>query len=106
MQDGITHGGSRTNLLGTNPTPELIEHYSNELQVTADTPPTFLLHSGDDDAVPVENSLRFYRALVAHDVPAEMHLYPYGGHGYALAVGQGRLQGWTARCADWLAAQP
>lgn len=105
MAEGVTHGGSRQNLLGDHPTAEQVDHYSNELQVTDDTPPTFLLHSGDDNAVPVENSLRFYRALVAHHVPAEMHLYPYGGHGFALAVGKGRLQGWTARCADWLAAQ-
>jgi dipeptidyl aminopeptidase/acylaminoacyl peptidase len=82
----------------------LVARYSNELQVTARTPPTFLIHSADDDAVPVENSLRFYRALVAHDVPVEMHLYPYGGHGYALAVGRGHLQGWPARAADWLAS--
>ncbi|WP_221031143.1 alpha/beta hydrolase [Actomonas aquatica] len=103
MEDGVTHGGSRTNLLGEAPTTELIEHYSNDLQVTADTPPTFLLHASDDDAVPVENSLRFYRALIAHGVSAEMHLYPTGGHGFALAIGKGHLQGWTARCADWLA---
>ncbi len=105
MNPEVSHGGSRRNLLGENPAPEMVAHYSNELQVTAETPPTFLLHSGDDGSVPVENSLRFYRALIAHGVPAEMHLYPYGGHGFALAIGKGRLQGWTARCADWLAAQ-
>ncbi len=104
LDERVSHGGSRRNLLGETPSQEQVDFYSNELQVTAETPPTFLLHSGDDQAVPVENSLRFYRALIAHGVPAEMHLYPYGGHGYALAVGQGRLQGWTARCADWLAA--
>ena len=105
MNPAITHGGSRENLIGQDPTPELVERYSNELQVTTDTPPTFLLHSGDDEAVPVENSLRFYRALLDHGVSAEMHLYPYGGHGYALAVGKRRLQSWTARCAEWLAAR-
>ncbi len=105
MDAAITHPGSRNNLIGENPSAELIAEYSNELQITAETPPTFLLHSGDDGAVPVENSLRFYRALIAAGVPAEMHLYPYGEHGFGLAVGQGRLQGWTARCADWLAAR-
>src|SRR5690606_29054092 len=85
LDERVSHGGSRRNLLGETPSQEQVDFYSNELQVTAETPPTFLLHSGDDQAVPVENSLRFYRALIAHGVPAEMHLYPYGGHGYALA---------------------
>lgn len=98
-----THGGSRQNLLGDNPPDELVRRYSNELQVTAETPPTFLLHSGDDEAVPVKNSLEFYAALLAHRVPAELHLYPHGGHGYSLALGQGRLQDWPQVCARWLA---
>lgn len=105
MDPAATHGGSRENLLGKNPSAELVKEYSNELQVTADTPPTILIHSSDDQAVPVQNSLRFYEALVAHGVTAEMHIYPYGGHGYSLAIGQGRLQGWTVRCMDWIEAQ-
>jgi acetyl esterase/lipase len=98
-----THGGSRKNLIGENSTEALAQRYSNELQVTAETPTTFLLHSGDDDAVPVRNSLLFYEALLAHKVPAEMHLYPHGGHGYSLALKQGRLGEWTHLCARWLA---
>lgn len=100
-----THGGSRQNLLGTNPSEELVRRYSNELQVTAETPPTFLLHSADDEAVPVQNSLRFHEALLAQKVPAELHVYPHGGHGYSLALGanHGRLQDWPQLCARWLA---
>jgi len=103
MEEGTTHAGSRLNLLGEHPAADLVRHYSNELQVTAETPPTFLLHAGDDDVVPVQNSLLFYEALVAHHVPAELHLYPHGGHGFSLAIGKGRLQDWTQLCARWLA---
>ena len=102
MDEEITHAGSRRNLLGENPGVELVQLYSNEQQITSDTPPTFLVHSSDDSVVPVQNSLRFYEGLLAHGVEAEMHLYPYGGHGYSLAIGQGRLQGWADRCIDWL----
>ena len=102
MVQPTTHGGSRRNLLGENPPEELVRHYSNELQVTAATPPTFLVHAGDDGAVPVSNSLLFYQALLDHKVPAELHVYPQGGHGFSLAVGKGRLQDWTQVCARWL----
>jgi len=103
MTKGTTHGGSRGALLGKDPPDELVQSYSNELQVTAETPPTFLVHAGDDPAVPVKNSLLFYEALVAHKVPAELHIYPQGGHGFSLALGKGRLQDWTQVCARWLA---
>jgi acetyl esterase/lipase len=105
MQAGVTHMGSRTNLLGENPSEDLVRHYSNELQVTDQTPPTFLVHAGDDDAVPVQNSLLFHAALVAHKIPAELHVYPKGGHGFSLALGRGRLTTWTEVCARWLAEQ-
>jgi len=103
MTEGTTHGGSRLNLLGESPSEERVRHYSNELRITAATPPTFLVHAGDDDAVPVQNSLLFYDALLAHQVPAELHVYPHGGHGFSLALGQGRLQDWPQLCARWLA---
>lgn len=96
------HKGSRDALLGENPDPALIEHYSNELQVKADTPPTFMIHAGDDRSVPVENSLLFYRALKDKGVSAELHIYPEGGHGFALALDKGYLSTWTDRCVDWL----
>jgi acetyl esterase/lipase len=98
-----THGGSRENLLGKNPGDVLLRCYSNELEVTAETPPTFLVHAGDDNAVPVQNSLLFYQALIAHKVPVELHVYPHGGHGFSLARGKGRLEDWPQLCARWLA---
>jgi acetyl esterase/lipase len=106
MMKETTHGGSRANLLGENPPDELVRRYSNELQVTSQTPPTFLVHAGDDGAVPVNNSLLFYQSLVAHHVPAELHLYPYGGHGFSFALRRGRLENWSQLCARWLAELP
>ncbi len=96
------HSGSHKALLGENPDPELIKYYSNELQVTDDTPPAILIHSSDDTGVPVQNSIAYYKALLKHDITAGMHIYPYGKHGYGLAVGQGYLSTWPERCYDWL----
>ncbi|MFZ0490621.1 MAG: alpha/beta hydrolase [Salegentibacter sp.] len=101
MKKEFTHMGSRNSLLGGNPSEELVAQFSNEEQVTNDTPPTFLVHATDDDVVPVENSLQFYRALVDHHIDAEMHIYPEGGHGFALGLNKGYLQSWTNRLADW-----
>lgn len=80
----MTHGGSRNNLLGPNPTPETIERLSLETQVTAQTPPTFLFHTGEDGAVPVENSVLFYSALRKAGVPGELHIFRAGPHGVGL----------------------
>ena len=80
----LMHKGSRDLLLGTNPSADKIKFFSNEQQVTSQTPPTWLTHTGDDTLVKVENSIRFYEALVRNKVPAEMHLYPKGGHGFVL----------------------
>lgn len=96
------HKGSRNALIGENPDPTLIEYYSNELQVKMDTPPTFIVHAGDDKSVPVENSLLFYQSLKDNGVPAELHIYPEGGHGFSLAIGKGYLATWPDRCIDWL----
>jgi acetyl esterase/lipase len=104
MSKSIMHSGSRNNLIGEKPTDELAKLYSNELQVTKETPPTFLVHATDDKTVPVENSLLFYQALKDNGVPAEMHIYPTGGHGFGLALGRGYLETWTDRCLDWLRA--
>jgi len=98
----FSHSGSEKALLGDNPSEELINYYSNELQVTNNTPPTILIHSQDDSAVPVENSLEFYKALCDNNVTAEMHLYQYGGHGFSLAIEQGHLETWTERVIDWI----
>jgi acetyl esterase/lipase len=103
LKEHISHIGSRNNLLGKSPSKDLVDLYSNELQVSADTPPTFIFHSQDDRAVPVQHSLLFYEALVKHQVPVEMHLYPKGGHGFSLGVnGHGTFTGWTSSCIEWL----
>lgn len=103
MQAGITHEGSKNNLIGKNATPELIGKYSNETQVTADTPKAFLVHATDDKAVPVENSINYYLALKNQKVPAEMHLYQNGGHGFGLGT-KGTNAYWPTACEKWLAA--
>ena len=102
MSKTYMHQGSRNNLIGANPDSALAKYYSNDLQVTKETPPTFIVHATDDAGVPVENSLSFYQALKTNKVAAEMHIYPYGGHGFGLAVGKGYLNTWTDRCIDWL----
>ncbi|MEI6946118.1 alpha/beta hydrolase [Paraflavisolibacter sp. H34] len=98
------HAGSRNNLIGATPDTALARFYSNDLQVTRETPPTFLVHATDDKAVPVENSLSFYQALKNNGVPAEMHIYPTGGHGFGLGLGRGYLETWTGRLLDWMLA--
>ncbi len=102
MSKPYMHVGSRNNLIGANPTEELANLYSNDLQVTKETPPTFIVHATDDGGVPVENALSFYQALKTNGVPAEMHIYPKGGHGFGLATGRGYLETWTDRLSDWL----
>jgi acetyl esterase/lipase len=97
------HSGSRDKLLGKNAPAELVTYYSNELQVTDKTPPTLLVHSMDDTAVPVENSIDYTLALKQYKVPAEMHIYPTGGHGYGLrTASKGTVSGWPEACKGWL----
>ena len=98
----FAHVGSRRNLLGDNPDPKVVENLSNELQVTKDTPPTFLFHTTTDATVPVENSVMFYSALRKAGVPAELHIYERGPHGVGLAQTDEALSSWPARLADWL----
>jgi acetyl esterase/lipase len=97
-----THKGSRANLLGKNPDKDLVVSFSNENQVTSETPPTFLVHANDDNGVPPENSIAFYLALRKAKVPAEMHIYEKGGHGFGLGTGKGACSSWPVRCADWM----
>lgn len=96
------HSGSRKALLGEDADPELVSYYSNELQVSAETPPAILIHSSDDGGVPVQNSLAYYQALLKQGITAEMHIYPYGGHGYSLAIGKGHLATWPDRVLEWI----
>ena len=97
-----THAGSKANLLGPAPTPELITSLSNDEQVTKETPATFLVHTMTDTAVPVENSLLFITALRKAGVPFEFHLYERGPHGFGLGTKDPILATWPDRCADWL----
>lgn len=103
LTDSLTHAGSRTRLLGPAPTPEQVRRYSAELQVSDRTPPTFLAHAQDDKSVPVQNSLLFYQACLHHRVPAEMHLYAKGGHGFGLR-NPTTPDDWMERLRNWLDA--
>jgi len=106
MQTG-THGGSKKNLLGTNPSPELVLLLSNELQVTSNTPPCFIWHTADDKAVPVQNSLDFAAAMARAKVPVELHVPEHGPHGLGLGsrtYDPTKWLPWTFACADWLKA--
>jgi acetyl esterase/lipase len=97
-----THSGSRTNLLGKEPSEKLVEFFSNEKQVTEKTPPTFLAHAVDDTAVVIENSRMFYQALKAHKVPGQLLELPSGGHG--LNGYQGPMwDAWQEKSLAWLA---
>lgn len=99
--DSIGHMGSRDNLIGKNPSAQKIIEYSNELQVNTDTPPTFLVHASDDDAVKPQNSIVFYQALLKNHVAAEMHLYETGGHGFGLNL-KNKNEHWMERCKNWM----
>ena len=101
----FTHKGSRRNLLGENPDQELVENLSNENQITSETPPTFLVFGDDDKVVPVENGVAFYLGLKKAKVPAEMHIYEKGRHGFGLGVGMGPVSSWPLRCTDWMRAR-
>jgi acetyl esterase/lipase len=102
MDDPHAHAGSRRNLLGEKPTPGLLQLASMEKQVTAATPPTLLIHTQEDQSVPVENSILFYQALTRAKVPAEMYLFERGGHGMGMKDGLGTSSEWPARAAEWL----
>ncbi|HYG77695.1 MAG TPA: alpha/beta hydrolase [Planctomycetota bacterium] len=104
-----THGGSKKNLLGAQPDPELVKFYSAELNVTKETPPTFLAHAGDDRGVNAMNSVNFYSALLKANVPAELHVYERGDHGLKGGAGYG-IGGatksisstWPDRAIEWM----
>jgi acetyl esterase/lipase len=102
MADPHAHVGSRENLLGRSPSSDLIAQMSADQRVTPDTPATFIWHTADDAAVPVENALLYAAALRANGVPFELHVYAHGRHGVGLATADPVLRTWTDRCADWL----
>jgi acetyl esterase/lipase len=102
MDTTITHMGSRINLIGDNPDPELVKRYSNELQINDSTPPAFLVHSIDDNTVPVQNSIRYALTLKKHNIPCELHIYEKGGHGYGLGRSNDTESTWAEACKRWL----
>ena len=102
--DAAVHSGSRKNLIGENPSEELMKRFSAELNVDANTPPAFLVHAQDDTGVPIENSLLYYQALNRHKIPASLHIYPNGGHGFGFGLGKGPVDGWRNVLLDWLQA--
>lgn len=102
MDTRTAHMGSRRNLLGENPEEARWKYFSNERQVTAETPPTILIHADSDAGVVPENSVDFYLALRQHGVPAALHIYEKGGHGFAFAQDRGASRGWPTVCEGWL----
>ncbi|VTT97064.1 endo- -beta-xylanase : Alpha/beta hydrolase OS=Solibacter usitatus (strain Ellin6076) GN=Acid_1173 PE=4 SV=1: Peptidase_S9 [Gemmataceae bacterium] len=111
MEPGVTHGGSRKNLLGDKPDDKLVELYSNEKQVTKETPPTFIFHTSADTAVVPENAVRFYLACKKAGVPIEMHIYEKGKHGVGLGRdpkwtgGEKSVETWPDRLGEWMKAR-
>ncbi len=103
FQDDLTHMGSRNNLIGENPTQKKKDEYSNELKVTAQTPPAFIVHASDDGGVKPQNSIAYYLALLQNKVPAELHIYQNGGHGFGMYLPKSKDL-WMERCENWMAA--
>ena len=102
MQPGITHGGSRQNLLGENPSQELENKYTLEKQVNERTPQAFIMLSADDGAVPPANGIHYFEALLQHQVPATLHVYPTGGHGWGFRDAFPYKRQWTGELEKWL----
>lgn len=106
MKEGLTHKGSRDFLLGENPSAELVDYYSNELQVTPQTPPAFIVVSGNDNVVPVENSLLYFNSLKNNNVPVSLHVYPVGGHGWGVGSATFPYNDvWIQEMITWLSNQ-
>jgi acetyl esterase/lipase len=105
LTEPYLHRGSRDNLIGKNPEPSLIDLLSNEKQVTEKTPPTFIFHTADDAAVPVENTLLFAEACRRNKVPVELHVYETGRHGVGLAEDNPVLRTWSEMLKNWLEAR-
>lgn len=107
MEDGVTHSGSKANLLGKEPDPKLVELLSNEKQVTKNTPPCFVWSTQEDKAVPVTNSLRFVTALQQNGVTYDFHVYQKGPHGIGLSEGKngaapGEIHPWAKDLLFWM----
>lgn len=105
MAEGVTHAGSRENLLGKQRTPEQEAFFSLENRVTAGTPPTLLIHTQEDKSVPIENSIRFFQALTRAGVPAEFYAFEHGSHGMGMKAEFGTASDWPDRAREWLRAR-
>ncbi len=104
MHDPVAHVGSRNNLIGKEPSPELMNRYSADLNVTRNTPPLFLAHAEDDGAVPVQNSILMAQAAAKAHVPCELVLFTKGGHGFGLGPVGSEVSAWPSRCIEWMKA--
>mgnify|MGYP001422331450 FL=1 len=102
MNRPYAHNGSRENLLGKIPSQEYLDYYSNDLQVREDTPPAILIHSDDDKGVLPENSIQYYLALRKYNIPAALHIWEDGGHGYGLGNDKGSIKSWARICEEWM----
>ncbi|HWA24168.1 MAG TPA: alpha/beta hydrolase [Lacunisphaera sp.] len=102
MEPGVAHMGSRQQLLGANPDPALVARMSLEQSVTAQTPPTLIIHTQEDGTVPIENSIRFFQALTKAKVPAEFYAFEHGSHGMGMKAGFGTASDWPKRAEEWL----
>jgi acetyl esterase/lipase len=102
MDKMFTHAGSRSNLLGKNPSDELVRLYSNELQVRKNTPPTYIVHATDDKAVPVKNSVQLYTALINNKIVAQLDTFAVGGHGFGMRKKNIPVDNWPELLKNWL----
>ncbi|MEZ4774470.1 MAG: alpha/beta hydrolase [Bacteroidia bacterium] len=102
MDTSYAHMGSRKNLIGEDPSEKIADYFSNEKQITPETPPTILIHANDDKSVVPENSVNFYLNLRKNGVPAAMHIFTTGGHGFSLAKGKGPAEKWPGLVLDWM----
>jgi len=103
--DSCSHAGSHEALLGKEPGKDLLNYYSNELQVKDDTPPAFFVHADNDSGVPVENTLLMYKAMRKKNIPVELHILSEGGHGFGLGINNEHIGSWTNNLKLWLSCQ-
>ncbi len=106
MDPAYAHTGSQLRLLGENPAQELIDAFSPEFNITDDTPPIFLLHTMDDQSVPIQGTVLLYQSLLRKGITTEAHFFPSGGHGYGLARKHPHLNSWPETFVEWIRSLP
>ena len=102
MKKDITHNGTRENLIGKDPSEEKIKFFSGEHNVSQDTPPAILIHTSDDTTVKPINSINYYLALKRYNIPAALHIWEKGGHGYGISEAKGAVRSWPEVVRDWM----